>query len=269
MLTTKHMTQPELILQAAEKASGQNTPPQMVQNRHSSRQGCRRSDPCEYILAGDEYVWNDIKYAVISPPLVGLACGDLKSPSSSPLSDPTLDMLVMEIEPLAIPASPTIELALRPLNRRREEDSVPEHIPGAKGIAQKASVEPVADHFVFAIFWPILMDIIRRRHGISGVQFLLHTRELGVFKVVEHEYRHSWGWIATNGGPQVARTHLYQSMKRSPPTLCNLGPEIVNSLERFASRLTTNDDKTRALVWTNERDKAAWRRWSASLGALG
>ncbi|KAJ6532863.1 peptidase family M1-domain-containing protein [Mycena vulgaris] len=85
----------------------------------------------------------------------------------------------------------------------------------SKGIAQKGSVEPVADHFVFAIFWPILLDIIRRRHGISGAQFLLHTRELRVFKVVEHEYKHSWGWIATIGGPQVALTHLYRSVKRS------------------------------------------------------
>ncbi|KAJ7862228.1 hypothetical protein B0H14DRAFT_2575495 [Mycena olivaceomarginata] len=116
-----------------------------------------------------------------------------------------------------------------------------------KGIAQKGSVEPVADNLVFAIFWPILLDIIRQRHGVSGTQFLLHTRELGVFKVVEHEYKHPRGWIATNGGPQVAPTHLYRSMKRSPTTLCNLGPGIANSLERFASRLTTVYLKSGAL----------------------
>ncbi|KAJ7870571.1 hypothetical protein B0H14DRAFT_3573738 [Mycena olivaceomarginata] len=133
----------------------------------------------------------------------------------------------------------------------------------AKGIAQKGSVEPVADNFVFAIFWPLLLDIIRRRHGVSGTQFLLHTRELGVFKVVEHEYKHPRGWIATNGGPQVAPTYLYRSMKRSPTTLCNLGPGIANSLGRFASRLTTVSLEATKMV---EREQA--KEWMGRKGRI-
>ncbi|KAJ7702772.1 hypothetical protein B0H17DRAFT_1127713 [Mycena rosella] len=128
---TRHMTDPELALQAAEESGGQNIPPRWCKIGISLARAAAGRIPPKFILAsaytvtGNEYIWQDAELASNNP----------KSHPSSPLSEPPADLTPMDTE-----MQITFETDLRPLKRKHEDGLEPEDIPEHVQMVQPAAV---------------------------------------------------------------------------------------------------------------------------------
>lgn len=137
-MVIRHMTEPELVLQAAEDTAGQNMPARWCKIGTRVTKAAAARIPAKTVLAsaydpiGGDYIWMDPPFASsLSTDVDWVA--DPKFIHSSPLSEPPADLMTTNIDLNTPPLGPGDIVGFpkqttpfpRPLKRKHEDDLGP------------------------------------------------------------------------------------------------------------------------------------------------
>ncbi|KAJ6579860.1 hypothetical protein B0H10DRAFT_2235559 [Mycena sp. CBHHK59/15] len=139
---TRHLTDPERVLQAPEESSGQNIPARWCKIGTRVAKAAAACIPAKFILAtacdpmGEEYIWQDTNSTGIKRQAVDFGGEDPKSHPSSPLSEPPA---AMDYEPSPPPELTNVEppkkvSPVETLKRKNKEPLGSGAIPDEEGI---------------------------------------------------------------------------------------------------------------------------------------